>query len=131
MMKKLELLSCPKTNRSWYGLRKKKIFFSRFPSFWFCPIPKIENLEISEIWLFFQILTVVSLKMSKIWMEQKTESFWYKLKEKKFLRFLSFQFWPIPKIENLEISEILFTLNFETGCNSRFKNAKEMSWDKN
>ena len=130
MMKKLELRSCPKTKRSWYGLRKKRKF-SRFLSFWFCPIPKIENLEISEIWLFFQILTVVSLKTTKIWMEQETESFWYKLKGKKILRFLSFQIWPISKIENLKISEILFTLNFETGCNSRFKNAKEMSWDKN
>ena len=119
MMKKLEFLSCPKTKRSWYGLRKKRKF-SRFLSFWFCPIPKIENLEISEIWLFFQILTVVSLETTKIWMEQETE-FLIQIKGKKILRFLSFQIWPISKIENLEISEILFTLNFETGCNSRFK----------
>ena len=33
--------------------------FPRFPSFWFSPIPKIENSEISEISLLLQILTVV------------------------------------------------------------------------
>ena len=53
-------------------------------------------------------------------MEQETE-FLIQIKGKKNLRFLSFQIWPISKIENLEISQILFTLNFETGCNSRFK----------
>ena len=31
----------------------------RFPSFQFCPIPKIENLEISESVVLLQILTVV------------------------------------------------------------------------
>ena len=35
------------------------------------------------------------------------------------------------QIENSEISEILFTSNFDTGCNSRFKNAREIGWDKN
>ena len=46
----------------------------------------IENSEISEICLFFQILAVVitkDLKTTKIWTEQKTERFWYKLKEKR------------------------------------------------
>ena len=31
------------------------------------------------------------------------------------------------KIKNSEISGILFTSNFDTGCNSRFKNAKEIN----
>ena len=39
-------------------LFRRKNFFSRFPSFWFCPIPKIENLEISESVLLLQFLTV-------------------------------------------------------------------------
>ena len=47
--------------------------------------------------------------------------------KKKIPRFPSFRFWPIPKIENSEISENLFTTNFDTGCNSRFKNAKEIN----
>ena len=33
--------------------------FARFPSFWFCPIPKVENSEISESVLLLQILTIV------------------------------------------------------------------------
>ena len=32
--------------------------FVRFPSFRFCPIPKIENSEISETFILLQILTV-------------------------------------------------------------------------
>ena len=45
-----------KTKRSRYDLEQKKC--PRFASFRFCPIPKIENSEISEIFLFLQILTV-------------------------------------------------------------------------
>ena len=41
-------------------LEEKK--FTRFPSFQFCPIPKIENLEISENFLLLQILTVALSK---------------------------------------------------------------------
>ena len=51
----------------------------------FCPIPKIENSEISEICLFLQILTVVinqDLKTTKIWTGWKTERFRYDLKGK-------------------------------------------------
>ena len=40
-------------------MRKLGIIFSRFPSFQFYPIPKIENSEISESFLLLQILTVV------------------------------------------------------------------------
>ena len=84
IMKKLKLLRCPKTKRSRYGLRKKYIY-PRFPCFRFCPIPKIENSEISEICLFLQILTVVinqDLKTTKIWTERKIERLRYDLKEK-------------------------------------------------
>ena len=44
-----------------------------------------ENSEVSEICLFFRILTVVitqDLKTSKIWTERKTGGFRYELKEK-------------------------------------------------
>ena len=37
----------------------KKWKFPRFPSFPFCPTPKIENSEISESVLLLQIFTVV------------------------------------------------------------------------
>ena len=127
MMKKLELLSCPKTKRSWYGLRKKKI--SRFLSF--CPIPKIENLEISEIWFFFQILTVVSLETTKIWMEQETESFWYKLKEKKFWDFWVFKFGLYPRLKTWKSQKFCLPWILKLVVTQDLRNAKEMSWDKN
>ena len=34
-------------------------------------------------------------------------------------------------MENSEISEISFTSNYETDCNSRLKNAKKLNRDKN
>ena len=46
-----------KTKRLQYDLEQKGKF-SRFPSFRFCSIPKIENSEISENSLLIQILTV-------------------------------------------------------------------------
>ena len=47
-----------KTKRFQYDLEQKGKF-PRFSGFRFCPIPKIENSEISEISLLLQILTVV------------------------------------------------------------------------
>ena len=35
---------------------RKKESFPRFPSFQFCPIPKIENLEILESFILLQLL---------------------------------------------------------------------------
>ena len=40
-------------------IKKKERKLTRFPSFRFCPIPKLKNSEISERVLLFQILTVV------------------------------------------------------------------------
>ena len=37
---------------------KKKCPFPRFPSFRFCPIPKMENSEISESFLLLKLLVV-------------------------------------------------------------------------
>ena len=47
-----------KVLRFQYDLEQKGKFL-RFPSFRFCPIPKIKNLEISKMSLLLQILTVV------------------------------------------------------------------------
>ena len=38
----------------WFN--KKKYHFPRFPSFRFCPIPKIENSEILESFLLLKFL---------------------------------------------------------------------------
>ena len=46
-----------KTKRLQFDLEQKGKF-SRFPSFRFCSVPKIENLEISENSLLIRILTV-------------------------------------------------------------------------
>ena len=40
-------------------LLDEKQKYRRFSSFRFCPIPKIENSEVSESVVLFQILTVV------------------------------------------------------------------------
>ena len=116
-MKKLKLLRCPKTKRSRYGLRKKYIY-PRFPCFRFCPIPKIENSEISEICLFLQILTVVinqDLKTAKIWPEQKTERFRYDLQEN------------IKISEVSEFSILLYTQNWKLGNFGKFDFASTFS----
>ena len=116
-MKKLKLLRCPKTKRSRYGLRKKYIY-PRFPCFRFCPIPKIENSEISEICLFLQILTVVinqDLKTANIWPEQKTERFRYDLQEN------------IKICEVSEFSILLYTQNRKLGNFGKFDFASTFS----
>ena len=89
----------------------------------------MENSEMSEICLFFQILTVVitqDLKTTKIWTERKTERLRYELKEKiKISEISKLSILTYTQIENSKISEILFTSNFDTGCNSRFKTTSE------
>ena len=88
-----------KLKRFQYDL-EEKWKFSRFPSFRFYPILKIENSEITEIYLLLQILTVVvtqDLKTTKNWTETKTESSRYVTKGK------NKHFCSITKIEILEI----------------------------
>ena len=107
-MKKLKLLRCPKTKRSRYGFKKN---FLRFPNFRFCPIPSLENSEISEICPFLQILTVVinqDLKTTKTWTERKTERSRYDLKEKR----------KIPEV--FENSSLLYTQNWTLGNLGKF-----------
>ena len=48
------------------NFREKKRKFLRFSSFPFCPTPKIENLETSEIVFLPQILTVVVTSDAKM-----------------------------------------------------------------
>ena len=96
----------------------------RFPSFRFCPIPKIENSEISEICLFLQNLRVVitqDLKTTKIWTERKIERFRYELKEKiKISKIFDFDLYPrwktrksrkfyLPRILTLVVTQDLKT----------------------
>ena len=96
----------------------------------FCPIPKIENSEISEICLFLQILTVVinqDLKSTKIWTERKTERFRYDLKEKikmsEVSEFSILLYTQNRKLGNL--GECYFTSTFSSIWNPRSKNHKK------
>ena len=63
----------------------KKLKAPRFPNFWFGPIPKIENSEISESFLLFQSLTLVVTqdKKKKKWTETKTKKLRYGLRKNK------------------------------------------------
>ena len=46
-------------------LEKKNRKFANFPSFQFCPIPKIENYKISKSTLLLKILKVVVTENAK------------------------------------------------------------------
>ena len=80
--------------------------FPRFPSFRFCPIPKLENSEILESFLLLKFLVVYetqNLKTDwKMTQKKKRLTLWYGLRRP---RFSSFRFCPILEIENLETSE--------------------------
>ena len=98
--------------------RKKKCPFPRFPSFWFCPIPKIKNSEISESFLLLKFLALYetqNLKTDwKMTPKKKALTFSCGLRREKcqFPRFPSFPFCSIPKIENSEISESFLLLKY-------------------
>ena len=91
-------------------LIRKKCQFPRFPSFQFCPISKIKNLEISESFLLLHFLAVYetqNLKTKKWPKTKKTLTWRCGLIRKKcpFQRFLIFQFFSVFEIENLKTSE--------------------------
>ena len=54
----------------WFN--KEKIQFPRFPSFRFCPIPKIENSEISENFILIKFLVVYKTQNQKHDLKDKT-----------------------------------------------------------
>ena len=69
------------------------------------------------------------LKMTEIRTERKTENFWYKLKEKIKICEIS-EFSILTYTQDRKLGNLENFVCFEN-CNSRFKNAKEMSCDKN
>ena len=54
------------------GLIRKKFQFPRFPSFQFCPTPKIENSEISESFISIKFLVVYKTQNQKYDLKEKT-----------------------------------------------------------
>ena len=109
---------------------KKKCQFPIYPSYRFCPIPKIENSEISESFLLLKFLVLYetqNLKTDwKMTPKKKTLAFSCRLRREKcqFPRFPSFRFCPIPKIENSEILERFLLLKFLVVC----WNSKSKKW---
>ena len=65
------------------SIRKKKRQFPRFPSFRFCPIPKIENLEISESFILLKSLVVYEIQNRKNDLKEKPLTVRYGLRKKK------------------------------------------------
>ena len=65
------------------SIRKKKRQFLRFPSFRFCPIPKIENLEISESVVLLKSLVVYEIQNRKNDLKEKPLTLRYGLRKKK------------------------------------------------
>ena len=95
----------------------KKLKLLRCPSFWFDPTPKIKNSKISGSFLLLQSLILVvtqDLKHKKS-TETKTKRSPYGLRRKINISEISeLFFFPIPKIESLEISEICLLLHILT-----------------
>ena len=93
------------------GLIRKKYQFLSFPSFRFCPIPKIENLEISESFILPNFLVVYETSNRKYDLKEKTLTLQCGLKRKS-AHFRGFRVCPILEIENLETSESFRLLYF-------------------
>ena len=87
-------------------IKRKKKNFRDFQVFNFDLHPTLKTRK-SRKFCLLRILTLVviqDLKTPKKWAEAKTKTFRYDLEQKrKFPRFPSFQFCPIPKTENSEI----------------------------
>ena len=113
-------------NMNWAENWKVPIWFKRknknfrdFQVFDFALYPKLKTRK-SRKFCLSRILTLIvtqDLKTPKKWTETKTKRFRYDLEQqqqKKFPRFPSFRFCPIPKIENLEILELFLLLQILT-----------------
>ena len=74
----------------WFN-KKKKRQFPRFPSFRFCPIPKIENLEISESFILLKSLVVYEIQNRKNDLKEKPLTVRYGLRKKKKVNFRGFR----------------------------------------
>ena len=79
------------------GLIRKKHQFPRFPSFRFCPIPKIENAEIPENFILLKFLVAYETQNQKNDLKEKKFNFrmWFEKRKCPFRRFPGFRFFPI------------------------------------
>ena len=94
------------------GLRREKCQFPRFPSFRFCPIPKIENSEILENFLllkFFVVYETQNLKTDWKMTQNKKRYFYDVIWEEKM---------PISEVS--EFSILPYTWNRKLGNLGKF-----------
>ena len=102
--------------------------FPRFPSFWFCPIPKIENSDISENFFTsnFERSGNLDAKTTKPLIRQKLKDqdiFWFE----KVKIFEVSEFSILPYTQNRKLGNLgkcCFTSNFEIYCNFTLRNDK-------
>ena len=97
-------------------LEGKKVKFPKFPSFRFCVITRIENLEILEDFLFIQNLEGVVTQMQKnkkLTRKQLGGQDMFLVEKVKICN-VFFGFCPIPKIQNSEILESAVLLQILT-----------------
>ena len=99
---------------------KRKL--SRFPSFWFCPMSKIENSEISETFLLLQIL----IALEKFWEREWIVVFFVTFN---FISYLSWKsYWSSSSCsEDVKILSFHINLFIKISCFLTFPCYKEIN----
>ena len=97
-----------KTKKTKQVAMMKKLKFSRFPSFRFCYIPEIRNLEISECFLLLQFSVSQKTQDSK----NKKMKVWFNKKKRNFRVFRVFNFALYPKSKTLKSRKVFFYFKF-------------------
>ena len=102
------------------SLIRKKDQFPRFPNFRFCPLSKIENLEILESFVLLKFLVVYETQNLKNDIKEKNIDFmmWFEKKKCPFARFSGFRFCAMlkSKLGNFGKFSFTFTNFYRFGC---------------
>ena len=135
MMKKLKLLRCPKTKRSRYGLRKKKKISEVSE---FSILPYTQNRKLGDVRNMSPLSNSDSSYNSRFkndknmnWARNWKVSIRIKWKNKNFGDFRVFDFDLHSRLKTRKSRNFVYPEFWHWLCNSRFKNAKEMSRNKN
>ena len=90
------------------SLIRKKDQFPRFPNFRFCPLSKIENLEILESFVLLKFLVVYETQNLKNDIKEKNIDFmmWFEKKKCPFARFSGFRFCPMLKSKTWKLWKV-------------------------
>ena len=96
------------------GLIRKNLQFPRFPSFRFCPVPKIQNSEISESFILIKFLVVCKTQNQKYDLKEKTLILQCGLRRKNvhFQGFKAFNFAQYLKSKTWKPQKVFVYFNF-------------------